>query len=1248
MDLIPEELRRAHKKGKVVFFCGAGVSVPAGLPSFKGLVEAVLTEMLPETARQTGPDEASAWRAFREGRYDEALSILENPSEDGYEPKQVREKVRGCLTQDSPSLDKHLILARLADLDKEHGRLVTTNFDPLFKQAAEELRKQGNHKPDPAVHVAPALPPAKPQTFRGLAYLHGKLGDSPDDLQLVLTTADFGRAYMLEGWARRFVVDLFRHYHVVFIGYSVEDIMMRYLVSALAAVREENEESEESPQQFRRPYAFAKRGAESTGDERQWRLGIKPLLYDAADKSDEHRELWSILKEWGEDHRGKFTERRYKVTRLGQHPPKNKNDIQEMAWALKDIEVAKHFADSKAHPGWIAPLQEKGLLSLPTNRIDKGDSIAVPLVSQRLTDQLVLYDVTQELSRWIVKCLNTPEALDWALHEGSVLHADLRRQVRFRLDDEKTELQPAFRKIWQVLADDGYAHALSEKHQGAFLLSIPRLAPGAVSAKQIFLNRLRPLPIFKIKDDFPAVFERLQDKPKDPNRSVDWCDIEVELVGIRGRSEDVKRFRDRAENWEKVLASMAEELTSLLLEAMDWLREFDLAASDRDLSYSRYPSISPHEQNQCDPDWTQLIALTQESYDALLSSGEQDAAARLARRWRSLPYPVFRRLALYAATGAGMHDVNFGLEVLLEGPQPVLWGIHTQRETLRFLRKRGKDIPKESLARLIEEILEGPPRSLYRQDIPEDTWKELRDRAIRLRLGKLAESGVELPARHQETYNLIPPLQWDIHPGQPLGDHPEEFVSVQYAVETIDHFGANEADPVIDFANVSVEQFIEWTETQTGMSWRCGGGWPEFLKSNTELAVNLLRGASSKGKWPISPWYAMLRLLGDKKETEVPADVLQREAADLLVAMPLETLAKLDFPASEWLGEVRTKLGEKTRRALWGAIWDASLMGEPPEGKLDFSSAINHAGGILGEILWKELTDIIPKVSAGENPGFPEPLRPDFERIAEDDRPAGKLARVNLAPYLIWLYRIAPDWSERAFFRRMDIDDGKAFDPYLWEGYLWNPRCTDDLLAAFKPLLLKVLESFDRLRESVRDTVCRNGVTLFIHMAIPPDRGIDTEEAKGVLWNIGTERLAEAARTLRDMLDGAGEKSGALWRDTIGPWFARAWPRRSKDKSPELSEQLAWMAMESGDAFPQAVAAIEGILKPEKHSASLYHLIEKKDIIERYPDAVLTLVAGLVDDNSGVWNLCEVLECIANAKPELKESGNFQRLEARI
>ena len=36
---IPEHLLEAHEDGHVVFFCGAGISYPAGLPGFEGLVK---------------------------------------------------------------------------------------------------------------------------------------------------------------------------------------------------------------------------------------------------------------------------------------------------------------------------------------------------------------------------------------------------------------------------------------------------------------------------------------------------------------------------------------------------------------------------------------------------------------------------------------------------------------------------------------------------------------------------------------------------------------------------------------------------------------------------------------------------------------------------------------------------------------------------------------------------------------------------------------------------------------------------------------------------------------------------------------------------------------------------------------------------------------------------------------------------------------------------------------------------------
>ena len=462
-----------------------------------------------------------------------------------------------------------------------------------------------------------------------------------------------------------------------------------------------------------------------------------------------------------------------------------------------------------------------------------------------------------------------------------------------------------------------------------------------------------------------------------------------------------------------------------------------------------------------------------------------------------------------------MHDVKLGLEILLEGPQPALWDIHTQRETLRFLRKRGKDIPKESLARLIEEILKGPPRCLDHEDTEDDEWKKLCDWNIRLRLHKLTESGVALPASAQEVYSRI---QHDM-PWRPHGDYSEEFLFFTYKTG---FFDPGETGVPQDFSKISVDQFIQWAKTQTGGYRDCSRDWWRFAKADIESAVDLLHGASDRETWPVPPWSKVLEVLTDREEKkETVGDALRHKIVDLLPAIPAEELAKLGIPAARWLREARPKLGEDSRRTAWRSIWEASLTEKDErEYELNVNAALNHAGGILGEVLWEELVEYVPKVSVGENPGFPKRLQTDFERIAEENHPSGKLARVSLASMLVRLYRIDPDWTRRAFFCRMDPDK-EEFEPYLWQGYFRRRQCTPDLLAAFKTFLFKILGNLDRLPESLWRS---NGVALFIDLAVPPDRGIDTEEAKGVLWNVGIDGLADAAWRLRDMLDGAGEK----------------------------------------------------------------------------------------------------------------------------
>jgi NAD-dependent SIR2 family protein deacetylase len=68
---LPDALVHEHEEGRVVFFCGAGISYPARLPGFRDLVNLVYTEL------HTTPTPLEC-KALREKRYDSAVDLLEN------------------------------------------------------------------------------------------------------------------------------------------------------------------------------------------------------------------------------------------------------------------------------------------------------------------------------------------------------------------------------------------------------------------------------------------------------------------------------------------------------------------------------------------------------------------------------------------------------------------------------------------------------------------------------------------------------------------------------------------------------------------------------------------------------------------------------------------------------------------------------------------------------------------------------------------------------------------------------------------------------------------------------------------------------------------------------------------------------------------------------------------------------------------------------------------------------------------
>ena len=229
---IPDELLVARDQGRVIFFCGAGVSqAKAGLPDFFGLAKKVIEEL-------GVSDSNPVHKLIKEARKienrtgvsglisaDKIFAMLERD----FESRDIQEAVAKALKPKTKvDCSAHKILLDLATAQDGQIRLVTTNFDLLFEKAYQQ--KISCFKP-------PKLPdPLDYEGLVGITHLHGHVtsdytGAAGDNF--ILSSAEFGQAYLSEGWATEFVKTILEKYFVVFIGYRADDPPVQYLLEAL-------------------------------------------------------------------------------------------------------------------------------------------------------------------------------------------------------------------------------------------------------------------------------------------------------------------------------------------------------------------------------------------------------------------------------------------------------------------------------------------------------------------------------------------------------------------------------------------------------------------------------------------------------------------------------------------------------------------------------------------------------------------------------------------------------------------------------------------------------------------------------------------------------------------------------------------------------------------------------------------------------------------------------------------------------
>ena len=1264
---IPDALLRAHEEDRAVFFCGAGISYPAGLPDFKGLVDEIYRRL-----GTTPNDNEFEDKAYRQKQFDITLGLLEQRI-----PGQriaVRKALAAALQpnlQCTGATNTHMALLQLARGRNNKLRLVTTNFDRIFEHVARRS-KQSHH-----VFAAPTLPIPKTSRWDGLVYLHGLLPLKPNEDEsaldrLVVTSGDFGLAYLTEQWAARFVSELFRNYVVCFVGYSINDPVLRYMMDALAADRMLGETT---------PQAYALGGYDPGEEMTQsiaWKSkGVEPILYKVHQGKNGHSTLHETLKAWGETHSEGVPG---KVKIVVQHalarPSESTQEddfVGRVLWALSDKSglPAKRFAKINPAPPieWLTAFSEDCFQYSDLSRfgisprppIDSGlqFSLIDRPASYKRTPWMTLVgsnhdtdwdEVMRYVAHWLTRHLNDPELILWLVKNESRLHDELASSIESALDhldnlnregksDELNEIRAnspnaipdeRMQLLWRLLLTGRVKSVKSFRGNLGLSRWVNHLKRDGLTVSVRMKLREFLSPMIALRKPFRWPGELVKPDPSEHLRHiVDW-----KLVLA---ADDVKSvIGDRTDkHWRAVLPVLLDDLQQLLRDALDLLREIDGANDRSDGSYVGLPSIEPHRQNRGFRDWVTLIELLRDAWQ-VVREDDPARATRIAEGWFELPYPTFKRLALFAASQDGCIDLSRWVDWLLVEEAWWLWSVETRREVMRLLVLQGQRL-SSSQGTLEAAILDGPPRHMYKESLESEDWEGIVERSVWLRLAKLDASGLDLGKAAQSCFDTLSSANpsWQLDP---------------YKREEFPHWISGTGDPdyeddrEIDIAPRKRRGLVQWLkDSPPQRHWSDEDTWSETCRTQFPLSFVALCDLAQQDIWLAHRWREALQVWSE----EGLAEQSWRYAAPLVATMPDKILAEIAHGVAWWLyatsksgeghDEILLDLCRRILNLPFESGSDLTIHQGGERIRRSVTEAINHPVGLVTQAL----LSLWFRREPNDNDRLPDDLEPLFTEMCDTQVERFHRGRSVLASRLVTLFRVDRSWTEQHLLPLFQWTENPTEAQNVWEGFLWSPRLYRPLLNVFRPQFIETASHYMDLGEFRQQYPA-----VLTYAALACTDKDEATEFRSAFKALPEEGLQEAARTLSQALENAGAQREDYWDNRIRPFWQDIWPKSLDFASVGIAELLALMSIAAGEKFPDAVDLIHGWLRPLEYPHYVVHRLQENDFCARFPNATLRLLDAVISDQTR--SLPELEQCLTNilqAMPEIQNDPRYRRLK---
>lgn len=1261
---IPDDLLVARDEGRVVFFCGAGVSrARAGLFDFFGLATDVI--------RRLGvPSDSPVHKILSEAQAidkctgvsglisaDRIFGLLERE----FDPPTIEAAVAGALQpRTGVDLSAHRVLLDLATTQEGRVRLVTTNFDRLFDDCNDQLH----------IWQPPRLPdPSRQDEMNGIVHLHGRANASYDGAEkdgFVLSSSDFGNAYLAETWATEFFREIIDKYVVAFVGYTADDPPIQYLLEAL----------NKKAGQLSGVYAFQA----GTSDEAaaRWRhKGIEAIAYAEANK---HEALWTTLEAWAV--RAKDPDAWYaSVIDLARKGPEclQPHERGQVAHIVSTVGGARRFAEANPPPpaDWLCvfdPLRryaqpahcggfgERGPFVDPfdlygldfdpvpaktdpencyakrevprnawdgfaANRLDRqnlGDECFAVVRGRWAENSPRLPSRLSQLGMWVASVADQPATLWWATHQVA-LHPDIRRRISLVLQNSRKDTSPVIRQAWRHLfaaweeqrgechrewrelrrriAKDGWDYATIRKCFRPYLKAKNACSRSPRPPEQKEDTRLQDLIHLDVEYPNSSQHTKIPDE---------WVAVAV---------------RELRKNLEHALY-LENELGGMGLTNINPIVPDDVPDAD---GFTRTTGLSG-------------AVLSFSSLFTRLVELDISAAREEFGTWPTNDDTIFCRLRIWATGMPELISAKVAGSIIARLSGNAFWDFYHQRNLLLVLARRWQQLSDTTRGRLEQRLLEGPPR----WEVEEDAhFEERRARGSLNCIIWLANNGCGFTfdlATESEKLKAKAP-DWK----------PEYEAKASASMER------RSRGVRTDTAHDALLR--EPLSSILSKAFELSGRSDDFPVRNAPFAglaaerpvraFAALIEAAKRDEYPEWAWRTFLD--SEARKTDKPK--LSALIAERMARAPDEAVAEFIRPASDWLLSVSKTLASCFPQAFDNTVSKfADVLRPKPKPTTNKSALVcgsNEpdwiaAAGKIAQALFNDPRKDGLKPSGGFRSAW-------FAHVNEllslpDDLRRRVLA--ILAYNLGWFYIIDSKWTEANLLSVLEGDNKYDRDAVL-SGFLDgasvpNPK----LYLRLKPCLLAATTDRDLSRrgyDAVLAEIILSGWGS--QNEVMGGRCISNEEMRDILLRADDAFrslvLWQAKRRSEEVKDTAGEQ----WSELLLELLRDVWPRQKSARTSEVSFRLCDLVFSNERQFSKFAEIILPFLTPIDNVDMILPPLHEsnKNIADLYPRQTLAILYAVLPESATIWpyDIGATLERIGEADTSLKLDERLLELKRK-